>query len=84
MNKRTEILHYIIRYINRRFIAAKLILTENCDVTIMICAFTILCTATAHSWDRFAILKPKIGSASPQKNSATKTALLHVYYSLGQ
>ena len=38
----------------------------------------------AHSWDRFAILKPKIYRASWCKNSTTETALLHVYHLLGQ
>ena len=40
--------------------------------------------AAAHSWDRFAILKPKIYRASWCKNSTTETALLHVYHLLGQ
>ena len=40
--------------------------------------------AAAHSWDRFAILNPKIYRASWCKNGTTETALLHVYHLLGQ
>ena len=40
--------------------------------------------AAAHSWDRFAILNPKIYRASWCKNGTTKTSLLHVYHLLGQ
>lgn len=40
--------------------------------------------AAAHSWDRFAILNPKIYRANWCKNGTTQTFPLHVYHLLGQ
>jgi len=51
---------------NKRFLANQAILTENNQVTIVLCVaiagFAILCVTTTHIYDRFVILTAVLAS----------------------